>query len=127
MPFNWQEYLDLASFLNDNSERGGFSKEAALRSAVSRAYFAAYCHARKYAILYLKHIPSSFSEENEHKSVRECFKRNSRAKIAIPLDKLRQFRNDCDYDDEVLGLPQIPQNAINLAKGIIKDLPIKSS
>jgi hypothetical protein len=46
--FDWVEFLALA---NDLRGRLGalYSEEAANRTAVSRAYYAAFCHARNYA------------------------------------------------------------------------------
>jgi uncharacterized protein (UPF0332 family) len=47
MAFNWHEYLVLAQFLQSNgSNLGQVTQESAYRSAVSRAYYAAFCHSR---------------------------------------------------------------------------------
>ena len=56
MGFDWREYLILAQFLQGHSEIK-YSEEAARRAAVSRAYYAAYCHARNYARDKLNFVP----------------------------------------------------------------------
>jgi hypothetical protein len=48
MPFDWREYLNLARQLA-GLQGSDYSQEAVERSAVSRAYYAAFCWARNYA------------------------------------------------------------------------------
>jgi uncharacterized protein (UPF0332 family) len=49
MSFNWYEYFDLAQFLHTNGNNlTKVTQESAYRSAVSRAYYVAFCHAREY-------------------------------------------------------------------------------
>ncbi len=48
MSFDWQRYLVIAQNLSAQAAASTDS-EALCRSAVSRAYFGAYCHARNYA------------------------------------------------------------------------------
>lgn len=48
MSFNWGDYLSLANALLTKPNTPG-PEEAAYRSAVSRAYYAAFCIARNYA------------------------------------------------------------------------------
>ena len=43
MRFDWREFLDLAYFWGRGDTR--YSQESAYRSAVSRAYYAAFCYA----------------------------------------------------------------------------------
>jgi len=46
MAFDWREFLDLARWLQSQVEaKAGISSEAAFRSAIGRAYFAAFGHA----------------------------------------------------------------------------------
>jgi len=47
MAFDWREYFKLSQFLQGQGV--SFTQEAAFRCAVSRAYYAAFCHARNYA------------------------------------------------------------------------------
>jgi len=48
MPFDWTEFLALARELGRYSGPS-YSPEAARRTSVSRAYYAAFCYARSYA------------------------------------------------------------------------------
>jgi hypothetical protein len=48
MAFDWKEFLELARILGRDAEGSGH-REAFLRSALGRAYYAAFCHARNYA------------------------------------------------------------------------------
>lgn len=51
MTFDWTEFLKLARELQERADDADlpFAPEAAKRTAVSRAYYAAFCHARNYA------------------------------------------------------------------------------
>ena len=88
MAFDWGDYLGLASTLE--ADKGSSFQEAALRSAVSRAYYAAYCYARNYARdqegLLLANKPS------DHGLVKRHHLKKGRADLASELDDLRQWR-----------------------------------
>jgi hypothetical protein len=71
--------------------------EAFLRTALGRAYFSAYCHARNYARDFQGYKPSS--ESDDHGKLREHLKRSRRKGDADRLDRLRQWRNKADYED----------------------------
>jgi hypothetical protein len=119
MAFDWKEYLALAQHLQGQST-SGFSQEAVLRCAVSRAYYAAFCHARNYARDYhgfkLGHGP------NDHPHVREHFQRLGNVKIAGDLEVLRRWRNQCDYDDDISNIRLMYLGAITAAQNIIESL-----
>jgi len=119
MGFDWKEYLDLARFLAGQSD--SYSHEAAHRSGVSRAYFAAYCHARDYATGQLGFTPSGGVEDHGH--LRQHYKSRGQTAIAIDLDKLRQWRNQCDYDSIVSpAVSLMVLAAIGRADGILSQL-----
>ncbi len=98
MAFDWREYFNLAQFLANNAG-SRINKEAAYRSAISRVYYAAYCHARNYARDKQGFSPSGSPQD--HSRIRNHFKQRGRIDIASYLDDLRQRRNFCDYDDMV--------------------------
>ena len=100
MPFDWKEYFSLAQYLNSGSS--SFSSEAGARSAISRAYYAAFCHARNYARD--NHGFKPTNKAVDHALVRDHFRNKGMYNIAIWLEDLRKDRNRCDYDDEVLNL-----------------------
>ncbi len=75
MPFDWKNLLDLAHQMEQDASKGVSKEEALCRSAVSRAYFAAFCYARNYAEQFLKYQPKS--DERDHGSLRAHLKGKS--------------------------------------------------
>jgi len=117
MSFDWREYLELARWLA-GLQGSGYSQEAADRSAVSRAYYAAFCWARNYAETKL-----GFKAQRgpyDHKLLREHLKRQRRQALASDLNKLRGWRNACDYNDQVPQLRQRVIVSIKVADKIIQ-------
>jgi len=107
MNFNWEDYLSLARRLRDQNTN---PDESALRSAVSRAFFSAFCKAR------------NFGRDNENLQVRgnvddygiviAHFSKGKRAKVGTLLGELRQWRNLCDYSDSVNNLHTLATQAL---------------
>lgn len=118
MPFDWREYLELARELIGQGS-SSYPEEAAKRSAVSRAYYAAFCWARNYAEANWGFRRTSGAED--HKRLREHLRRQSRMQLASNLNRLREWRNICDYGDEVTDLGQFVQNAIRIAGKVIQE------
>lgn len=115
MKFDWSEYLKLAEELVE-----GDTNEAKQRSAISRAYYAAFCYARNYLKDYLDFEPRR--DDNEHKTVAEEFKdyeNQNMREIGNDLTRLRSDRNNADYDDTVMNLRSKANFALRLAKNII--------
>jgi hypothetical protein len=102
MSFRWARYLDLANELAGKLVVVE-GREAKLRSAISRAYYAAFHHARDYVVATHGQLPYSI---NEHEYVKNWFL-NQRDRLLIQigtdLDRLRQDRNRADYTDEWRG------------------------
>lgn len=119
MPFAWTEYVELAQFLQGQSGTS-FGTEAADRSAVSRAYYAAYCHARNHARDRYGFQPAY--DSRDHGAVRSFYQGRQICRVASGLERLRQWRNDCDYEDSVPGLTDQVKWAIDLAQRVIKCL-----
>jgi uncharacterized protein (UPF0332 family) len=115
MAFDWREYFDLALLLREAEAR--FPQEAASRSAASRAYYAAFCCARNYACDRQMFMPKH--DYKDHELVREHFRRQQMPKIARKLQRLRQWRNQCDYDDVVNNLPALVENSISHAHTVL--------
>ena len=102
MPFDWKQYLELARELvrlSESSDAG--QNEAMLRSVVSRAYYAAFCHARNYSRDWLNFQPNNTADD--HGRLRAFLKTGKRRGVAVKLDQLRQWRNEADYSDLVTG------------------------
>ena len=123
MTFDWTEFLKLARELQERADDADlpFAPEAAKRTAVSRAYYAAFCHARNYAEKRFGFQPSGSGQD--HGSLRTFFRRQNDEvfeEVAARLDEAREWRNQCDYDDEVEEPKAIVQNAIENAEFIIQ-------
>ena len=128
MPFDWAEYLRLALHLNGDGEI--CNDEGRWRSAVSRAYYAAFCLARNYARDNYGFRPGYNSDD--HINVRREYSNAARSLageekqriLLIPsqLDHLRQWRNRCDYDDNHPNLAVTTRSAIKEAQRVIETL-----
>lgn len=79
--------------------------KAALRTAISRAYYAAFGHALEYAKDWLGFRGKSKPEEKaqEHGAIRAFLRLKRRAMVAAKLDQLRSIRNLCDYEKDLDG------------------------
>ena len=126
MSFNWIDFYQLADFLADS--KGSFTEEAAHRSAVSRAYYSAFCHARNYALNDIQNplVISTPDEKGKvHTLVIDYFKNNADRflePVGISLRHLRGWRNDCDYEDNFNPSPVVKQ-ALLQADSVHKILP----
>jgi uncharacterized protein (UPF0332 family) len=119
MPFDWKEYLNLAKSLQ-NKQWNVYSQEAAFRSAVSRAYYAAFCHARNFIRDREDFIP--YNNTIDHSRVRKHFERQRKFDISDNLNELRRWRNRCDYEDTVNDLSDLLEDAIQNAQEVIDKL-----
>ena len=99
MPFAWKTLLDIARQLEKEASQGPIPAEALRRSAVGRAYYAAFCHARNYAVQYLGYHLKGFGDD--HGALRAHLRKSRRGGDAARLDTLRHLRNDADYADEL--------------------------
>jgi uncharacterized protein (UPF0332 family) len=124
MKFDWSEYFNLAKELAETS------KEAELRSAVSRAYYSAFCLARNY-LRDIQQYPRLWRNKtydiNAHQYVAEKFIYNqSKSQIMIEIGKdlsrLRKMRNKADYEDTMFNLKREARTALMLAQNIISAL-----
>ncbi len=98
MPFEWRAFLDLAGDLHKQASQAP-NQEAFLRTALSRAYYAAFCYARNYARDWLGFRPRN--DPDDHGHLREHLKRRRRRGDSDRLGRLRQWRNECDYFDDL--------------------------
>lgn len=119
MPFAWIEYIELAQFLCGQSGVG-FSTEASDRSAVSRSYYAAYCHARNHARHRLAFQPTY--GPSDHGALEGHYRRCRMTSVADKLKRLRQWRNDCDYEEAVSGLSLMVHSAIHQGRQLLNVL-----
>jgi uncharacterized protein (UPF0332 family) len=122
MPFDWTTYLDLARELAGRGSGPSF-EEARLRSAISRAYYAAFKQAFNY--LCDKDPTIRFQREGVHQYVYEKFWYSRDAgwrRVGSELDRLRRLRNRADYDDLMTDLSADTRMALAYAAEIIDTL-----
>lgn len=112
--FDWTSYLDLADSL---ARQGG--DEAAARSAISRAYYAAFHRGRNFLDRTAPAVPRDGSA---HVEVRNRLAPHSRG-IAQDLRRLHGWRKNADYDD-VCPFASATQatTAISLARRVIREI-----
>ena len=101
MSFDWADYLTLAQELSGDKPKVSPSREAKLRSAISRAYYAAHGTGRNHlrAVDNDKTIPSG---GEVHQYVINKFIGSSdkdRVGVGSELKRLRADRNKADYEE----------------------------
>ena len=121
MSFNWSEYLALAGQLAGKAKISA-TQESRLRSAISRAYYAAFIQARNH----LRDKDGlSLPRLNIHQYVINRFKNDpdlTRQKIGSNLKIIRYNRNRADYDDKIERLPAKTKRTLKVAAKVIADL-----
>jgi hypothetical protein len=98
MAFDWKLLVAVSRFQYSQALNSGMG-EALLRSALSRAYYGAFCYSRNYARDWLGFIPRYDAED--HGRLRAHLKKSKRWKVSEKLERLRDWRNECDYQDEL--------------------------
>ena len=128
MAFNWTDYHALAKTLASDPSRGGH-REANLRAAISRAYYAAHHSARS---LYCLEVPAVCKKTHGmHQETIDYFTGGSftqiptaqtRSRIATNLLALMEFRLNCDYDTIFNGnIELVVFQVIRMSENVIRD------
>jgi uncharacterized protein (UPF0332 family) len=118
MTFDWYQYLVLAEYLYDNRDTFP-DREACLRAAISKAYYAAFCSARNYARDFDRLVLDETAQD--HGSVKKHYIRAPDPKnrqIGNSLDRLRDLRNQADYSDSIDKLEELAKAAISQSKQV---------
>jgi uncharacterized protein (UPF0332 family) len=113
--FRWEEYLALAREL---SVKGG---EAAMRAAISRAYYAAYHTAR----LHKGSKTAVATRGGPHVAVWQALKESGDTdwrKAGNRGNEIRLNRQRADYDDYVPGLTDLTHRTLRIADEIVQTL-----
>lgn len=118
MAFDWREFLGLARALTGRTG-WGYSAQAADRTAVSRAYYAAFCWARSYAESRLGFRRTGKAQD--HIGLRRHLVRQGKPQVASHLNRLRGWRNNCDYDDQVTDIDNLAKTALKTADKVIEE------
>lgn len=112
MGFAWREYLTLATELAERSEQ-----EAALRTAISRAYYAVFCTARARL--------AEPSLGTAHRGVWDAYRNagdRNRRSIGNRGDRLRRLRQRADYDAVFPGLAGETKRVLYMAAELLDEL-----
>jgi uncharacterized protein (UPF0332 family) len=121
MSFQWADYLVLSQNLAGQTLVP--CQEAKLRSAISRAYYAAFCSTRN--LLNQKGY-SIYPTSKAHQEVQDILKKKNdkvSKRIQSHLDRLRDDRNDADYEDIFEGdLNKTITYDLSLANQVISNL-----
>ncbi len=106
MSYNWFDFLKLAEALVADPQSHG-PREAVLRSAISRAYYAIHCSARC-LVRQDPHGPRLRGNGTDHRVIIEYLQGSSdsrRQSIGAKLDRLHHNRIWVDYRNTVTALP----------------------
>ncbi len=116
MSFDWSMYFHLAQEL-ERQATSSLYQDAMLRSAISRAYYAAFIKARNH--LRDRENLSLPLDGSAHRHVAGVFKRSptkERRKIGVILERMRLDRRKADYNDVVLDLNNTVRENLKRAK-----------
>jgi len=119
MSFDWSEYFNLAQELVGQTATPA-GQEARQRSALSRAYYAAFCQARNHLRDKEGHPLPVGGQVHAH--VRDQFRNSldpARNQIGHDLNRLRIDRNKVDYDDSVPRLDTMTIRDMTLAQRVL--------
>lgn len=123
MSFRWTDYLGVAKNLAGYAQHWTDVTEACQRSAISRAYYAAFCEARGRLIRCEgKNVPNS---GESHRIVPEHFEQSGdkrKKTVGQNLRRLLVSRCKADYDDTMAGLQKESVWAVNVAEFVLKQL-----
>jgi uncharacterized protein (UPF0332 family) len=124
MSFDWAEFLTLAEALQSAPDSPG-PQVAALRTAASRAYYAAFHCAVDLALgegFELTH------RGEDHKRIQDYFRNYKppsplRRKISLELNRLYNHRREADYDNNLKRQPgSLAAQAIGMARDVLNKL-----
>lgn len=123
-PFDWQDFLTLADHITTHSSLPAGHEEGKWRTAVSRAYYAAYHHALNKAADSDASINRNYTK---HEYLIEWYKTQSRLPNALEvgtlLNTLKTYRVRADYRESYRINQGKAQRAILLAREIVRKLP----
>lgn len=119
---NWENYIKISEIFLDKDLYPEFGNSLR-RSAISRAYYGAFCLARNKAVE-MKWININNSVQ-DHKTVKEYYIKHrdkDKNKIGLKLDRLRKKRNQADYRDTFYHVGRYAKTCVKNAKEIVINL-----
>ncbi|MEA2236993.1 MAG: hypothetical protein QOC81_1717 [Thermoanaerobaculia bacterium] len=120
MSFDWSDFLPLAEDLTAAGPDA--NREAYLRTAISRAYYAAFGVGRQRARGARLATRRSAAEHGEIAAFYTKQYGETGEKIAITLGRLRNRRNAADYDDDFVDIEDICLLSIEDARDLLRIL-----
>jgi uncharacterized protein (UPF0332 family) len=123
MGFDWAKYLTLAQEQVELSKKHT-NKDALLRCAISRAYYSAFCNARNYLRDFEK-AKGLGKSSKVHQLVIDQFEgsnNTTKKDIGAFLRRLREFRNNADYQDRFRNLETTVLLSLKFAEEVIENL-----
>ena len=120
MSFGWEKYLSVAEVLTGTDL--GADREACLRSAVSRSYYAAFGSARSHARGRRLHTRQSAAEHGEVSVFFAQKYGEAGGEIAKILSRLRTNRNIADYDDACEDVEGLSTESIAYTRRVLDRL-----
>lgn len=119
MNFEWSHFLELARRLATEND------EASQRSAISRAYYAAFHEAKRYIKGTKPHVPFP-RDGRAHETAWQTLKDGIREErgLGVRLERLKKQRTTADYDNAPgqLRLPHDAKRAVEEAESLINVL-----
>jgi uncharacterized protein (UPF0332 family) len=113
MLFDWNTYKDLAEVLRLRDD------EASKRAAISRLYYSVF-HQAKIFLIDIENY--DYSENKEpHAQVWNEFIRKGKTYKSIGENgkRLRNIRNNADYDDEIIRLDDVLETSFRTATNVL--------
>src|ERR1700692_3570009 len=117
MSFDWAELLDVEEILSRADL--GVSREACLRSAVGRSYYAAFGSARHHAREQRVHTRQSAAEHGEIAVIFAQQYGEAGMEIARLLSRLRANRNIADYEDHCEDTDKLTSESLVYARRVL--------
>jgi uncharacterized protein (UPF0332 family) len=117
MSFDWSDFLTLADALSTTDWDG--NREASLRTAISRAYYAAFGEARLRLRSVRLATRRSAAEHGEIATFYATRYGEQGAEVAAVLGRLRNRRNAADYDDDFAEVEYICNLSIEDARNLL--------
>jgi hypothetical protein len=118
MPFDWSAYLVLAEELATRTE-----SEAALRSAISRAYYAAF----GLATARLQREGVALPRLAAHEAVWTGYRSHPRREwqnIGLRGDLLRGYRIQADYELTFRDLRSVAETSVTIARSVLAQIAV---
>jgi len=117
MNFDWGKFLSVAEALSSTDV--GADREACLRSAVSRSYYAAFGSARSHAREGRLKTRQSAAEHGEVSLVFAQKYGDAGGEIAKILSRLRTNRNIADYDEECENVESLSTESMAYTRRVL--------